>query len=132
MPSTSVAQRRLFGLAEHHPEKLHKANRSLANLPRQTLHDFATTSESGLPARRNYGEDGGRGKDDPIIQTGTDGKYLGDGWVSDVTSQSGFKKGALTAQANRAGMTPMAFARKHYHDSGTTGSRARFAVNAQK
>lgn len=37
-------------------------------------------------------------------------------------------KGALTAQAARAGMSPMAFARKHQHDSGTTGRRARLAI----
>jgi hypothetical protein len=40
--------------------------------------------------------------------------------------------GALTATARKAGMSPMAYARKHYHDSGKTGQRARFAVNAQK
>jgi len=38
------------------------------------------------------------------------------------------KKGALTAQAKKAGMTPMAFARAHQHDSGTTGKRARLAI----
>jgi hypothetical protein len=130
MPSTSQAQQRLMAMAEHNPGAVSAKNRGVLKMSHQQLHDFASTSRSGLPARRNYGEDGGRGKDDPIIQTGTDGKYLGDGWISDVTSQSGFKKGALTAQANRAGMTPMAFARKHYGDSGVTGRRSRFAVNA--
>ncbi|WP_213775078.1 hypothetical protein [Bradyrhizobium sp. dw_78] len=42
------------------------------------------------------------------------------------------RPGALTAKAKRAGQSPMAFARKHYHDSGLTGDQARFAVNAQK
>lgn len=36
--------------------------------------------------------------------------------------------GALTKQAKAAGMSPMAFARAHQHDSGTTGKRARLAI----
>lgn len=47
-------------------------------------------------------------------------------WIKGVVSK--MKKGALTAQARRAGMTPMAFARKHAGDSGTTGRRARLAI----
>jgi hypothetical protein len=53
-------------------------------------------------------------------------------WIQTVTQAPGFKEGALTAQAHAAGESPMEFAREHYHDSGTTGARARFAVNAQK
>lgn len=41
-------------------------------------------------------------------------------------------EGLLTKQAKRAGESPMEFAHEHYHDSGKTGARARFAVNAQK
>lgn len=37
-------------------------------------------------------------------------------------------KGALTAQAKKAGESPMAFAEKHKHDSGTTGRRSRLAI----
>lgn len=36
--------------------------------------------------------------------------------------------GALTKSAEAAGMSPMAFAEKHKHDSGKTGQRARFAL----
>lgn len=36
--------------------------------------------------------------------------------------------GALTAQAKKAGESPMEFAEKHKHDSGTTGKRARLAI----
>lgn len=36
--------------------------------------------------------------------------------------------GALTASAKKAGMSPMAFASEHKHDSGTTGKRARLAL----
>lgn len=42
------------------------------------------------------------------------------------------RKGALTRKAKRAGMSPMAYARKHYRDSGLTGEQSRYAVNAQK
>lgn len=36
--------------------------------------------------------------------------------------------GALTAQAKRAGESPMEFAEQHKGDSGTTGKRARLAI----
>jgi hypothetical protein len=36
--------------------------------------------------------------------------------------------GALTRSAKAAGMSPMAFAEAHKHDSGTTGQRARLAI----
>lgn len=42
------------------------------------------------------------------------------------------RPGALTRKANAAGMSPMAFARAHYHSKGLTGEQARYAVNAQK
>jgi hypothetical protein len=37
------------------------------------------------------------------------------------------KPGALTAQAKRAGQSPMAFAKAHASDKGLTGRRARLA-----
>ena len=40
--------------------------------------------------------------------------------------------GALTAQAQHAGESPMEFARKHAHDPGTTGKRARLALTLRK
>lgn len=49
MPARSEKQRRLFALAEHHPEDLYPQNRDLAKLPHQTLHDFASTPERKLP-----------------------------------------------------------------------------------
>ena len=36
--------------------------------------------------------------------------------------------GALTAQAKKAGESPMQFAEQHKGDSGTTGKRARLAI----
>lgn len=42
------------------------------------------------------------------------------------------RPGALTRKAKRAGMSPQAYARKHYHDSGLTGEQARFAVIAKR
>lgn len=43
MPAKSKAQRALFAIAEHHPDELYSANKSLAKLPRKTLHEFAST-----------------------------------------------------------------------------------------
>ncbi len=43
MPAKSIAQRELFAIAEHAPEKLHKANRGLLKMSKSQLHDFAST-----------------------------------------------------------------------------------------
>jgi len=48
MPATSVKQRRLMALAEHHPELVHKKNRGVLLMSKGQLHDFASTSESHL------------------------------------------------------------------------------------
>lgn len=42
------------------------------------------------------------------------------------------KKGSLTASAKKAGMSPMAFARKKQGAKGLTGKRARLAVTLSK
>jgi len=52
MPSVSKSQRRLFGLAEHHPGLLYKKNASLGKLSHAQIHDFADTKEAGLPERK--------------------------------------------------------------------------------
>lgn len=52
MPATSIKQRRLFAIAEHDPDKLHKANRGLLSLSHQQLHEFADTKEKGLPEKK--------------------------------------------------------------------------------
>jgi hypothetical protein len=52
LPSTSVAQRRLFAIAEHKPNELYKKNRGLLKLSKKQLHEFADTKEFGLPARK--------------------------------------------------------------------------------
>jgi len=51
MPAKSEKQRELFAIALHNPEKLHKENKGLAQLPTQTLHDFAATK--GLKANKS-------------------------------------------------------------------------------
>ena len=51
MPATSVAQRKATSIAEHHPEKLYARNKGLLKMTHQQLHDFAATSEKGLPRR---------------------------------------------------------------------------------
>lgn len=49
MPSVSRSQQALFAIAEHDPSKLHDEDKGLANLPKQTLHDFAVGPEAGKP-----------------------------------------------------------------------------------
>jgi hypothetical protein len=52
MPAGSIALRRLAGLAEHHPEKVSKKNRSILKMTGVQLHDFASTPETGLPYKK--------------------------------------------------------------------------------
>jgi hypothetical protein len=52
MPALSKAMRQATAIAEHHPEKLYKRNRSLLRMTHQQLHDFAATSEKHLPERK--------------------------------------------------------------------------------
>ncbi len=49
MPARSRAQRVAMAIAEHHPEKLNPANRSLLKMSKSQLHDYAATPEQGLP-----------------------------------------------------------------------------------
>lgn len=49
MPATSRAQRQLFAIAEHHPEQVSAKNAGVLKMSHQQLHDFAATSEKGLP-----------------------------------------------------------------------------------
>ncbi len=42
------------------------------------------------------------------------------------------KPGALTKQAKSAGKSPMNFAEAHKGDKGTTGARARLAIQLQR
>jgi hypothetical protein len=49
MPATSKAIREAAAIAEHHPEKLYPRNRGLLKMSKQQLHEFASTSEKGLP-----------------------------------------------------------------------------------
>lgn len=50
MPAVSVAQRTAMAIAEHHPEKLYARNKGLKKMTHKQLHEFASTSESGLPS----------------------------------------------------------------------------------
>ena len=52
MPAKSRAQQKLFGLAEHHPEKLYARNRGVGMLGHQTLHEFAATPTKDLPEKK--------------------------------------------------------------------------------
>lgn len=52
MPVKSRAQRELMAIAEHHPEKVSKKNRSILKMSKSDLHDFASTPEKGLPKKK--------------------------------------------------------------------------------
>jgi hypothetical protein len=49
MPATSVKQRRAMAIAEHNPDQVFARNSGLLKMSHKQLHDFATTSEKGLP-----------------------------------------------------------------------------------
>lgn len=51
MPAESIKQRRAMAIAEHHPSKLFKKNKSLLQMSKSQLHDFAVTKESKLPVK---------------------------------------------------------------------------------
>jgi hypothetical protein len=52
MPAVSKKQRIAMAIAEHNPKKLYKRNKGLAKMTKGQLHDFATTSEKGLPIKK--------------------------------------------------------------------------------
>ncbi len=52
MPAVSKKQRQLMAIAEHQPEKLYKRNRGLLKMSKAQLHDYASTSDKGLPKRK--------------------------------------------------------------------------------
>ena len=49
MPAVSRAQRIAMAIAEHHPEELSAKNAGLKKMSHKRLHEFADTSEKGLP-----------------------------------------------------------------------------------
>jgi hypothetical protein len=49
MPAVSQKQRRLMGLALHHPEKVRPENRSVLSMKESDMRDFASTPEKNLP-----------------------------------------------------------------------------------
>jgi len=62
MPAKSVAQRQAIAIAEHHPEELYERNKSLLKMKRSDMHDFASTSEKGLPERKAHAPRASRNK----------------------------------------------------------------------
>lgn len=54
MPSVSKVMRKATAIAEHNPEKLYARNKGLLDMSHEQLHDFASTSESGLPQRKSH------------------------------------------------------------------------------
>lgn len=51
MPAVSKKQRIAMAIAEHKPSKLYKRNKEMKKMSHQQLHDYASTKESGLPAK---------------------------------------------------------------------------------
>ena len=51
MPAKSAAQQIAMAIAEHDPSKLYKRNKGLLKMTHGQLHDFATTSRTGLPKK---------------------------------------------------------------------------------
>ena len=49
MPARSKAQRRLFAIAEHHPDQVSAKNRSVLTMNLADMAHFASTPEKGLP-----------------------------------------------------------------------------------
>ena len=54
MPAKSKKQRRAMAIAEHSPELLYARNRSLLQMSKVQLHDYATTEEKGLPLKKGW------------------------------------------------------------------------------
>jgi hypothetical protein len=52
VPSVSKKQRRMFAIAEHHPEKLFGKNKGVLKMGKKSLHDFAKTKEKKLPYKK--------------------------------------------------------------------------------
>jgi hypothetical protein len=52
MPAKSVAQRRLMAMAEHHPEMINEKNRGVIEMGKEKLHEYASTTEKGLPKHK--------------------------------------------------------------------------------
>lgn len=52
MPAVSKAQRQAIAIAEHEPGKLYARNKGLLKMSHADQHDFAATSEAGLPERK--------------------------------------------------------------------------------
>ncbi len=52
MPAKSRNMRIAAAIAEHHPEMLYKRNRGMLGMTHNQLHDYAATSEKGLPKKK--------------------------------------------------------------------------------
>lgn len=53
MPAKSIKSRKMFAIAEHHPDELYARNRGVLDMSHEQLHDFASTSEKGLPEKKS-------------------------------------------------------------------------------
>ena len=56
MPATSVKQRQLMAIAEHHPSEVYSKNRGVLKMSHQQLHDFAATKGLKAAIKRKKGK----------------------------------------------------------------------------
>lgn len=58
MPAVSKAQQTAMAIAEHNPGALYGRNKGMLGMSHKQLHDFASTKQKGLPAKKhaNVGE----------------------------------------------------------------------------
>jgi hypothetical protein len=49
MPAKSKKQAIMMAIAEHAPGELFERNKAVLDMPKKSMHDFATTPRKGLP-----------------------------------------------------------------------------------
>ena len=54
MPAVSQAQQKAMAIAEHAPGKLNPKNKSLLNMSKGKLSEFASTPRKGLPKKASF------------------------------------------------------------------------------
>jgi hypothetical protein len=55
-PAISETQRRMMGIASHHPEQLYERNKAVLKMGVHKLREFASTKEKGLPYHKAANE----------------------------------------------------------------------------
>jgi len=120
MPSVNSAQRRLFAIAEHHPDELYKKNKGLANLTHKTLHDFAATK--GL----SHMADGGTTSNTTFQQSEPVSKTARAAWMEKIPIRKPVEEKPVTAMADGGWM------KKAFAHAGEPGHSLHASLNIPK